>query len=251
MVNNTSTGKDRRRDGNPGWLGFILIILGFMFLFQQFGSFSFENWWALFILIPALSAFGSAFNMWQRDGRFHYGVFSTFYGGMFPLLVALMFLFNLDWGVYWPLFVILGGFGTMLSGLPFARPEDVTVPEALVRHRPWPFFIGLAALLLGLTFLGRNLELFDPTAIIPFDNWWGVFVLIASLGGFGTALLLYIGRHANALVLSSLAGGAIVALVGIIAILELDWELMNMVVPIILILGGIGLLFGLGRRSSD
>ena len=67
----------------------------------------------------------------------------------------------------------------------------------------------------------------------------------------GTALLLYLGRHANALVLSSLAGAAIVALVGIIAILVLDWALMNMVVPIILVLAEIGLLFGLGRRSSE
>ena len=76
MEDNPSTGKERRRDGSPGWLGFILIILGFLFLAQQFGNFSFQNWWALFILIPALSAFGSGFNMWQKDGRFHYGVFS-------------------------------------------------------------------------------------------------------------------------------------------------------------------------------
>jgi len=251
MENDTSTGRERRRDGSPGWLGFILIILGFIFLAQQFGNFSFDNWWALFILIPALSAFGSGFSMWQRDGKFHYGVFSTFYGGMFPLLVALMFMFNLDWGDYWPLFVILGGFGTMLSGLSFARPEEVKVPQALIRHRPWPFFIGLAALLLGLTFLGRNLGIYDLTAYIPFDNWWGVFVLIASLGGFGTALLLYLGRNANILMLTSLAGGAIVALVGIIAILDLNWELMNLVTPIILILAGLGLLFGLGRRSNE
>jgi hypothetical protein len=170
---------------------------------------------------------------------------------LFPLLVALMFLFELDWGDYWPLFVILGGFGTMLSGLPFSRPEEVRVPKALLRHRPWPFFIGLASLLLGLTFLGRNLGMIDLLAFIPFDNWWGVFILIASLGGFGTAILLYIGRHANILVLASLAGGAIVALVGVIAILDLNWELMNMVTPIILILAGIGLLFGLGRRNTE
>ena len=125
------------------------------------------------------------------------------------------------------------------------------MPRALLGHRPWPFFIGLAALLLGLTFLGRNLGVYDLTAFIPFDNWWGVLILIASLGGFGTAILLYIGRQANILVLSSLAGGAIVALVGVIAILDLNWELMNLVTPIILILAGIGLLFGLGRRNTD
>jgi hypothetical protein len=248
MGNDVSFENDRRR--GSGWFGFILILIGLIFLAQQIGDFSFDNWWALFILIPALSAFGSGFRMWQRDGKFHYGVFSTFYGGMFPLLVALMFLFNLDWGLYWPLFVIVGGFGTMLSGFSFARPAGVKVPEALVRHRPWPLFIGLAAFLLGLTFLGHNLELFDIGAYIPFKNWWGVFVLIASLGGFVTGIMLYIGRQANILVLASLAGGAVAALVGVIAILDLDWRLMNMVTPIILILAGVGLLIGLGRRSE-
>ena len=248
MGNDVSFENNRGR--GSGSFGFILILLGLIFLAQQVGNFSFDNWWALFILIPALSAFGSGFRMWQRDGKFHYGVFSTFYGGMFPLLVALIFLFNLDWGTYWPLFVIVGGFGTMISGFSFARPADVKVPEALLRHRPWPFFIGLAAFLLGLTFLGNTMGLIDLTAYIPFENWWGVFVLIGALGGFVSAILLYMGRHPTFLVLLSLAGGAAATLVGVIALLELDWRLMNMVTPIILILAGVGLLFGLGRRSE-
>jgi hypothetical protein len=187
--------------------------------------------------------------MWQRDGKFHYGVFSAFYGGLFPLLVALIFLFDLDWSVYWPLFVVLGGFGMLLSGLPFNRPDEINVPNALLQHRPWPFFIGLAGTLLGITFLGQTLGFYDFTALIPFENWWGIFPLIASLGGFGTAIALYVGKSSNYLVLMSLAGGAAVALVGFIAILNLDWRLMNMVTPIILILAGVGLLFGLGRRD--
>ena len=90
------------------------------------------------------------------------------------MMVALMFLFDFDWRTYWPIFVIVPGIGTMISGLPFSRPEDVKVPAALLRHRPWPFFIGLSATLLGITFLGRRLELFDLTQLLPFENWWGV-----------------------------------------------------------------------------
>ena len=188
--------------------------------------------------------------MWRRDEKFHIGVWSTFYGGLFPLMVALMFFFDLDWGKYWPIFVILPGFGTMISGLPFPRPKDINVPTALLRHRPWPLFIGLSALLLGLTFLGRNLNLYDATTLIPFDNWWGVFILIAALGGLVTGLLLLIGRHPWILVVINFVGAAAIGLAGLIAILELNWNLMNMVTPILLILIGIGLLVGFGSRKG-
>jgi len=36
---------------------------------------------------------------------------ATTWGGAFPLLVALIFLFNMDWGRVWPLFLILAGVG--------------------------------------------------------------------------------------------------------------------------------------------
>ncbi len=244
--------KKPEKSGGSGWVGFMLIVLGIIFLAQQFGSFTFRNWWAIFILIPAFSAFGGAFNMWRRDGMLHFGVWSAFYGGLFPLAVALMFLFDLDWGLYWPIFIILPGFGTLISGLPFSRPQDVKVPTALLQHRPWPFFIGLSALLLGILFLGRNLDLFDARELIPFENWWGVFILIASIGGLVTAIQLAIGQHSIVLVLVNLAAAAAVAMAGIVAILELDWRLMDMVVPVILILVGIGLLVGFGsRRGPD
>jgi hypothetical protein len=237
--------------GMPGPFGFILLILGIILMAQQLGGFTFENWWALFILIPALSAFGSAVAMWQRDRRLHFGIWSAFYGGIMPLFVAIMFLFDLDWGVWWPMFIILAGFGIMLSGLPFSRPENVKVPGALLGHRPWPFFIGLGALLLGLTFLGERMGWLDPAALIPFENWWGIFILVAALGGFVTAALLFIKRHSSWLVLLSLAGGAAVALPGLIAIFELDWNYMNFIFPIMLILVGVGLLFGLGNRIRE
>ena len=198
-----------------------------------------------------MSAFGTAIGMWQKDGRFHFGIWSTFYGGLFPLLVAVMFLFNMEWDIYWPLFVILGGFGTFLSGFPFYRPEDVKVPDMLLRHRPWPLFIGLGALVLGAAFLGQNMGWLDIAAIIPFENWWGIPILIASLGGFGTALMLYLKRHPNFMVMINLAAGAAAALPAIIAILNLDWRYMNMVTPIILILAGLGLLIRIGPQERN
>lgn len=250
MSNDKPSVRERKPDSGSAWFGLALIIIGIIFFAQQLGDFQFNNWWAVFILIPAFSAFGSSFRMWQKSGKFHFGVWSTFYGGLFPLMVALMFFFDLDWGKYWPVFVILPGFGTMISGLPFPRPEDIKVPTALLRHRPWPFFIGLSALLLGITFLGRNLNLFEATDLIPFENWWGVFILIPALGGILTAVLLLIGRHSWVLVLINLAGAAAVGLAGFIAIRELDWDMMNMITPVLFILIGIGLLVGFGSRKG-
>ena len=134
--------KERRRGGPSGSIGFalVLILIGVFFLARQISGFEFHNWWAFFILIPALSSFGTAYRLWMRSGRFSFGVWSAFYGGLFPLLVAFMFLFDLDWGAFWPLFVILPGFGMLVSGLPLAaratriyrRPWSATAPGPLV-----------------------------------------------------------------------------------------------------------------------
>ena len=244
--------KNKNDNSSSIWTGAVLIMVGFVFLAQQFGSFTLRNWWALFILIPAFSSFATAITMWQKDKKFHVGVWSTLYGGVFPLLVALMFLFDFDWGLYWPLFVIVGGVGMMISGLPFPRPQDVRVPDALLKHRAWPFFIGLSGTLLGVTFLGRNLDLFDLTTLIPFENWWGVFILIAALGGIFTGLALLLGRHSFWLAAINFAGAFAAGWAGVVAILNLDWNMMNMVTPVILILAGLALLIGFGdKKGSD
>jgi hypothetical protein len=41
----------------------------------------------------------------------------TLTGGLMLLLVTIIFLFNLDWGKVWPLFLIIIGLGALLTGL--------------------------------------------------------------------------------------------------------------------------------------
>jgi hypothetical protein len=243
--------KPKQSDSGSVWFGLVLIILGIVFLAQRYGDFELRNWWALFILIPVFSSFASAIKMYQKAGKLHYGVWTTLYGGLMPLLVALMFLFDLDWGLYWPVFVIVAGFGMFLSGLPFPSPEDIKVPDALLLHRWWPFFIGLSGTLLGITFLGRNLETFDLTTLIPFENWWGIFILIAAMGGVLTGLALLIGQYSIWLVIINFAGAFATAMAGIVAVMNLDWNLMNMVAPVILILAGLALLVGFGGKKGS
>jgi hypothetical protein len=62
---------EERRAGRSGsWVaGAILILIGIFIMLQNLTSFELENWWALFIMIPALGAFGNAWRAYQNDGR--------------------------------------------------------------------------------------------------------------------------------------------------------------------------------------
>lgn len=231
--------------------GIVLILLGFIFLASQFGIFSSQNWWALFILIPAFGAFGSAYAIWKNVGSFNFWGWSAFYGGLFPLMVALIFMFDLEWSIYWPLFVILAGFGLlMISGLAFMRLENASIVPALLCHRPWGIFIGLSAVILGLRFLGADMGIVENLIFLEIQNWWGIYILIPALGGLVTALLLLIGGHSVVLMLINLALSAIITLSGMIALLDLDWKLMISAGSMILILVGLGLIFGI-KKDQD
>ena len=109
-----------RGAGNGGaWVGgVVLIVLGIVFLLQNTGAFSLENWWALFILIPALGAFGRARSNYQdAGGRLTAAVRSALMGGVVLTVVAAAFLFNLNWGLLGPVLILLAGIGLLINGL--------------------------------------------------------------------------------------------------------------------------------------
>jgi hypothetical protein len=100
---------------NGAWIGAaVLIGLGVIFLLQNFGLFQIGNWWALFILLGTAGAWGSAWRIYQNNGRRVNGaVTGAFIGGLFPLAVTLIFLFGLDWGRIWPVFLIIAGIAAL------------------------------------------------------------------------------------------------------------------------------------------
>ena len=98
------------------WVGgAVLILLGAVFLLQNFDLIRLHNWWALFILIPALVNFAAAYNLYRRDGRLTGAVYGALMGGLILTLVAGVFLFSIDWGMVWPVFLILIGLGILFS----------------------------------------------------------------------------------------------------------------------------------------
>ncbi len=98
------------------WGGAILILLGIIFLLQNFGVTALENWWALFILIPAIGAFGTAWRFFQAaGGRLTAPARGSLIGGLVMAAISFAFLFNLDGQIFWPVLVILAGVGVLLN----------------------------------------------------------------------------------------------------------------------------------------
>jgi len=112
----------RRRIGASVWVGIAFVLFGIIMILQTAGLVRLNNWWALFILIPALASFGKAWHQARTNGgRFTRSVSGPISGGLFISTVALLFLFSLDWGRYWPVFIVLAGLTTLLGA--FARHD--------------------------------------------------------------------------------------------------------------------------------
>ena len=113
---NTGDGSGKH-NRDKAFLGLILILVGVVFLLRNTNVLYIDNWWALFILIPAFAAFASAWRGYKASGRqVTREVRSKLVGGLFPMAVAIIFLLGLDFGDMWPLFIILAGVAVIFSG---------------------------------------------------------------------------------------------------------------------------------------
>lgn len=124
--------KDQKQNGgsDPGWQrgwhhgrrgpwfpGVILILIGGLFLLRNLTGYELENWWALFILFPALGNFWGAYESYRQAGSFNRSARSQVFWGLFFTLLSASFLLGIDFGVIWPVFLILGGLGMLLGAL--------------------------------------------------------------------------------------------------------------------------------------
>jgi hypothetical protein len=237
----------RERGQNRIWWGLVLIFLGVLFLLQRMGITTFNNWWAIFILLPAFSSFAAAIELYRRQGRISYAVRNSLVGGLFPLAVAVLFLLGLSWAVYWPVFVILGGLAMFSNGLKFENNETDSKRSLEAMYHPWAIMTGLGAMALGSGFLLKNLGIFDPSLVVK--NWWGIAILFPAAGGLISTFLVYQERKRfDWLVLSNLAIAICAAIPGLVAVMGLNW---NFVGPLIIIVIGLALLLGFRQPGKD
>ena len=115
MENQENTNPNRRNDsGMIG--GLILIAVGVIFLVMQFSDFRLHNWWALFILIPVAMTWYQASSVSKEAGELKRETTQSLAGSLFLLFVALIFLFNWNWGQVWPGFIIIDGVNALVRG---------------------------------------------------------------------------------------------------------------------------------------
>ena len=105
-----------RYAGGGTWLvGMALIILGGVFMLQNMGTVLIHNWWALFILLPALGSFATAYGAYRNSGRLTMVARSSLIGGLILTAIAGFFLLDLDWARWWPTLLILVGIGALTN----------------------------------------------------------------------------------------------------------------------------------------
>jgi hypothetical protein len=110
--------REERRAGGGAWIGgIILIVLGVIFLLQNVRGFYLDNWWALFILIPAFGSFADAWNIYRQTGRLGRRVRGALISGCVFLLITATFLYNWNWGVVLPVLLIIWGITILLNSL--------------------------------------------------------------------------------------------------------------------------------------
>jgi hypothetical protein len=113
---------ERRGGANPGaWIGGLLLIgLGVILFLQNQGvavAFPFNNWWAPFILLPALGAFGNAWRVYQAEGRLNAAARGSLLVGLVLTVVAAAFLFELNWTLLGPALLLMAGIGVLANSM--------------------------------------------------------------------------------------------------------------------------------------
>ena len=113
--------RDARRGGRRDMMGhswgglpvggIIIIIVGLVFLLGNFGFHLPPHWWAVLLLIPAVGLLVTAIRFYRVDNTMGGRVMGPAIGGVVLLAMALALFFGLNWGLFWPIVLIVVGAG--------------------------------------------------------------------------------------------------------------------------------------------
>lgn len=105
-----------RRESAPWVGGLVLIALGTIFLLQNAGMLYLNNWWALFILLPAIGSFSTAYALYRsNEHRLTSSVRNSLLGGVVFTMLAFGFLFGVSINIFLPLLLIVAGAGLLFN----------------------------------------------------------------------------------------------------------------------------------------
>lgn len=99
-------------------LGLAIVVIGGLLLARNLGYelffLDFHNWWAFFILLAAIGPLQQALSFYRKEG-FGSAVVNSLVSAGAIIFIALMFLLDLSFSTWWPIFVIIGGLYMMTS----------------------------------------------------------------------------------------------------------------------------------------
>jgi len=100
--------------------GLAVVLVGLFFLARNLGfGLPFPAWhnaWALFILVGAVSPARKAFVRFRLAGQVDGVVAHRAIQALTVAVVALMFLLDVSFATWWPVFVVIGGLYAMFPG---------------------------------------------------------------------------------------------------------------------------------------
>ena len=108
----------RHSSATGGWIaGATLIVIGLAFMLKNVLDWSIpDRWWAVFLLIPALTSLGTAWQLFNgQERRQRRAALGALVGGSTMLIVAAALFFSLNWQVVWPLILIAIGISMVIS----------------------------------------------------------------------------------------------------------------------------------------
>lgn len=111
--------ESRPRRYSANWVaGAVFILAGVVILLGNLTEFRLNNWWALFILIPAIGAFTNTYRAYQNEeNRLNASARGSLISGLAMIFMMVVFLFNLDLSLLWTVGLVLVGIGILLSSL--------------------------------------------------------------------------------------------------------------------------------------
>jgi hypothetical protein len=232
--------KHKRR--SPMFWPLILIFVGVILFIQNLNIANLRfNWWAVFIFIPVVGSLTGAWAAYRKSGKVNAVVRSSLGSALVVATVAVMLLFDMNWSRWWPLMVIAPGVSLFLSGFSGIDTEKHKNVAALVGMNLW---LGIAVILLGIGFLAVTLPIPAISSYLTPFRWWAIPILIAGLGAFVSALVVFFRNDTsmNWTAWAFTGAGLAISATGVFALLGLTWGLLG---PIILIAVGIVVLSGI------
>jgi len=96
--------------------GVALIAFGVIIMLQNMGIVQLHNWWALFILLPALGSYATAYGAYRTNGgHLNAMVRGSIFSGLVFTAIAAAFLFELNLSLLLPAVLILAGVGMLIN----------------------------------------------------------------------------------------------------------------------------------------